>query len=824
MKFKILFFLIFQILSFSIFAQKFEKTGNPELLPEIKVYASGKVENIYLEAKSINSKAEPTAEFDVTYTGFSEDAKVAFKKATEIWSYLISSPVPIKIDARWEVMESGVLGSSGPPTMFKNFKNVPFKDTWYHPCVANRLAGYDLDPESYDMITTFNKDYSWYLGTDGDCPNDETDFITIVLHEIAHGLGFSSGAYKDSIEGGMSFFSWDQYMYNSGDSLLMDSNLFENPSSELLDEFTSREIYFDSPLSNQANGGTPAELYAPSIWNEGSSISHLGEKYNYTDNALMTYAAGTGEVLHDPGPITMGMLHEIGWNSVRFEHKGIKDIEVMSNPITVETEVYADSAVYTDSVFVYYSTNKFATENIISMTTTNDIVFKADIPVVSADTVWYYLKAKNTLDRWYYYPSQGELNPENINSVLNFAIGLDNTVPEIIHVQEEEFLFNYEEALSLEVEADDNVGIDSVFIEYKFNSNPLNTLKLNYEGENPYGLPKYTTQIPINEETLSYGDTIYYTITAVDSSSNANSVTKPENGYFKVAIQSLLEPKSDTIINFQSSDDAVFIFNGLTVEQPAGFSSLALHSPHPYEEGDPYPGDQIEYSAMLKMPIIISSDSAYLQFEEIVLVEPGSDGAQFEDFEFWDYVIVEASKDTGATWHALNDGYDCSISTSFTSAFNSGANGIPSMYELHVFNLVSHTGFVANDTVLIRFRLWSDQAAVGWGWAIDDLRIQKNIDGPTSAPSMIAEKKHKFKIYPNPAREYITLDYKSDDMIDDITLSIYSLDGKMIYSQTKKINGKTIHESINIEQINKGYYILRLQSGAHVVTERLLIQ
>ena len=63
-----------------------------------------------------------------------------------------------------------------------------------------------------------------------------------------------------------------------------------------------------------ANGGTPPDIYAPTIWSQGSSYSHLALKYDGTPNALMTYSVSHGESIHSPGPITQGFLKDEGWS------------------------------------------------------------------------------------------------------------------------------------------------------------------------------------------------------------------------------------------------------------------------------------------------------------------------------------------------------------------------------------------------------------------------------------------------------------------------------------------------------------------------------
>ena len=52
-----------------------------------------------------------------------------------------------------------------------------------------------------------------------------------------------------------------------------------------------------------------------------------------------------------------------------------------------------------------------------------------------------------------------------------------------------------------------------------------------------------------------------------------------------------------------------------------------------------------------------------ISYNELVLVEPGETGSLFGSSGFYDYVILEASKDFGKTWFNLIDGYDSRLYT-----------------------------------------------------------------------------------------------------------------------------------------------------------------
>ena len=120
--------------------------------------------------------------------------------AVNLWESRISSPVTIVIDASWRPLGSGVLGSAGATNIYGNFPGAPFSDTWYFSALANKLSSSDLCQTSdsqctesgADIEASFNSTFpSWYLGTGGAPGPGQYDFVSVVLHEIAHGLGFA---------------------------------------------------------------------------------------------------------------------------------------------------------------------------------------------------------------------------------------------------------------------------------------------------------------------------------------------------------------------------------------------------------------------------------------------------------------------------------------------------------------------------------------------------------------------------------------------------------------------------------------------------------
>jgi len=128
-----------------------------------------------------------------TGTTLGQQRLIAFAHAASIWSARLDSAVPIRIQAQFTALGANVLGSAGPIQVFRDFPNAPLPQTWYHVALANKLAGIDLSPASDDITANFSSDFNFYLGLDNN-HGAQNDLVAVLLHEFAHGLGFSQFA------------------------------------------------------------------------------------------------------------------------------------------------------------------------------------------------------------------------------------------------------------------------------------------------------------------------------------------------------------------------------------------------------------------------------------------------------------------------------------------------------------------------------------------------------------------------------------------------------------------------------------------------------
>ncbi len=254
----------------------------------------------------------------------------AFTYATQIWSTLLNGSQLVVVHAcLYDELNGSPLGYAEPADWYSKFTNAPRQDTSYPIALANQLSHSDLNgADEPEIFSTFNGQYSWYLGTDGQVPAGQYDFVSVVLHELGHGLGFAGGASwddgNDPVECNGTIRTgcivdppraYDRFVQYESVNLV---GGFISPSVPLGYALTSGNLDFAGPAATAANGPNNVNpiLFAPDNWAVGSSYSHLDDiTYDKTNNALMTSSLNLREAVHHPGPVTLGVLIDEGWSA-----------------------------------------------------------------------------------------------------------------------------------------------------------------------------------------------------------------------------------------------------------------------------------------------------------------------------------------------------------------------------------------------------------------------------------------------------------------------------------------------------------------------------
>lgn len=134
----------------------------------------------------------------------------AFQYAADLWGRTLDSSVEITIQSSFVPLActatSATLGSAGTLQIVSDFPGAEYPNTWYHTALANKLSQVDqvvgpTNTTADDIRARFNSDIgkptclngtTWYYGLDTGHTATQINLVTVLLHEFAHGLGFSS--------------------------------------------------------------------------------------------------------------------------------------------------------------------------------------------------------------------------------------------------------------------------------------------------------------------------------------------------------------------------------------------------------------------------------------------------------------------------------------------------------------------------------------------------------------------------------------------------------------------------------------------------------
>ncbi len=222
-----------------------------------------------------------------------EQRLIAFTYAADIWGSKLDSPVPIRVQASFEPLSctasSAVLGSAGAASIYADFPGAPLSDTWYPGALTAKLAGADQDAAGDPhLIARFNSRVGlfpdclpgspFYLGLDNN-HGSGVDLVTVLLHEIAHGLGFQT--YTDEQSGAFYLGTpsvWDHHLTDNRNDKTW---VMETQEERAASSVSGDGLSWDGPYVNAA---VPAVLNGESrLLISGSAAGAAAGSYQVGD-------------------------------------------------------------------------------------------------------------------------------------------------------------------------------------------------------------------------------------------------------------------------------------------------------------------------------------------------------------------------------------------------------------------------------------------------------------------------------------------------------------------------------------------------------------
>lgn len=246
-------------------------------------------------------------------TDMPSSAQNAFNYALDIFEDVFISPVDININVTWEDIPGNAIGYAGAYVWRSNLSFLPESNKWYPEPLVNLYRGYQYN-SNQDINVWLDSSTNWYYGTDGNPAWNQVDMVTVILHEICHGLGFTGTANSDGTPVNTTIgWSGDPNIYDefvengAGTSILS----YSNGSSALLSQLVNNNLYFNGPFVNVQNSGTPAKIKASNPFIYGVNFGHLDDSYS---NEIMRSFIVTGDAIHTLDDVSLAVMRDLGWN------------------------------------------------------------------------------------------------------------------------------------------------------------------------------------------------------------------------------------------------------------------------------------------------------------------------------------------------------------------------------------------------------------------------------------------------------------------------------------------------------------------------------
>lgn len=253
------------------------------------------------------------SKFIVKYSGaWPEEMKGAFEYAIKIWEEVLPTSLPINVTAELGTIRGSrdVISKVGfftynfdgdfdkeiaaPSSMIKH---IVLREQ--HRSYQERFISEITDSTFFkneDIKITYNESLKdqFSFSLDGEPNEDKYDFVTVVLRDIAMGLGFGTNFTADVTSGTMNLTDARKTPY---EQLIFKALDTENPT-EAYSRATlgTLEVKMYDGIRLDFNTFT---LYAPTEWKNGVSLRSLIPNEKDPMSRLLTYDFGKGYIMRD---------------------------------------------------------------------------------------------------------------------------------------------------------------------------------------------------------------------------------------------------------------------------------------------------------------------------------------------------------------------------------------------------------------------------------------------------------------------------------------------------------------------------------------------
>jgi len=265
--------------------------------------------------------------FDISEEGPYTEAQLAnVKNALQYAGSIVQNTYrferDISVDVQFEDMDNDGGGARGTALQVVSLNNA------IYPTSLAKLNCSEEDWQKWveekpersvpDIEITFDTMTDWYTGTDGNVSDGQYDFVSYAVHELHHGIGWLTVVMdKEGGEDGeperlvrkpvdplLCFEKYLCFLTATGHYCPIAPYLLVNDAGTDDGEKTRREVMLARILQSNnvyfsAGENNNIRLYAPTVYEEGSSICHID--YDVDPNGVMEPCDTDIQVKHEIG-------------------------------------------------------------------------------------------------------------------------------------------------------------------------------------------------------------------------------------------------------------------------------------------------------------------------------------------------------------------------------------------------------------------------------------------------------------------------------------------------------------------------------------------
>ncbi len=392
--------------------------------------------------EGFNDATAATPEGNNAGTTRGEQRLNLFNFAAAIWGAYLDTSVPININSEFNSLSpctssGGVLGSAGTINIHSDFPGARFAGTWYHAALANKLSGTDLNSASSEMRARFNSDVDngclgagtrFYYGLDNATPSGRINLLVVLLHEMGHGLGFSTfsngstGALNSGIPDVYTRFMFDRttgkYWNQMTDAERQASAL---NTGNLTWDGANVKIASAGVLSGGGDSTGRVQLFSPNPFQQGSSVSHFDTAVS--PNVLMEPFINAGLSLSLD--LTRQQMRDIGWYRDT-------NADLVPDTITNVQPSGTSVSIGTNATISWTNTGEFNRNVTIDLSTDGGATFPTVIATNIANTGSYTFTVPNlpTAQARIRVREYNFVDPSGV-SAANFSISTGGTAASV---------------------------------------------------------------------------------------------------------------------------------------------------------------------------------------------------------------------------------------------------------------------------------------------------------------------------------------------------------------------------------------------------------